>query len=104
MKRIQLAIACLLIIGLGCKKREKVEGVLDTKAKIIRDCVGTYIQTEGAKLYRVCNIDKTDSFANQATVSIKYVKITACSGGFKEMSCYKMPMPDNGIIEVVSIM
>ena len=104
MKRIQLAITCILIIGLSCKKRENVEGILDTKAKIIRDCVGTYIETEGAKLYQVCNIDKTNSFANQATVSIKYVKITACGGGFKEMSCYKMPMPDNGIIEVVSIM
>lgn len=102
MKRIQLAIICLMIIGLSCKKRNNADGEVDTKAKIIRNCVGTYIKTERARLYRVCNIDKTNSFANQTTVSVRYIKVAACNGGFNEMSCYLL-LTDDGIIEVLSI-
>lgn len=92
------------MIGLGCKKDKKTEIVLEAKAKIVRDCVGTYIDIEGAGLYKVCNADKTSSIANGSTISIKYVKIDICTGGFlADNSCYLIIKPNNGTIDILSI-
>lgn len=91
------------MIGLGCKKDKNTETVLEEKAKIVRDCVGTYVDVEGAGLYKVCNADKIRSIANGSTISIKYVKIDICTGGFPaDSSCYLAIKANNGTINILS--
>jgi hypothetical protein len=71
-------------------------------AIVVKDCSGTYLRVDG-KDYHVCNLEKTDPFADGATVSVAFKKIPECNGSAKDAVICFMLHENEGWIEVEKI-
>ncbi len=104
MKRIILlaAIYAGLLIT-GCKKKNQSPELIHAKVTVVQDCAAVYLKMETDKIYRLCNFSTVESFKSDAKVSVVYALTNNCTGGLKELSCYKMPLIDDGITQVFEI-
>ncbi|MCZ4225215.1 hypothetical protein [Pedobacter rhodius] len=104
MKKVIILITtCAFLIILSCKKQNKSPRLIEAKATVIQDCVATYLKTETGQIYRVCNFSIAESFKNDEKVLVLYYLNNECNGGFRTISCYKIPIKDDGIIQVSGI-
>lgn len=71
-------------------------------ATLLRDCTGTYVRYN-EKDYRVCNLEKTNSFSDSSIVKITFKKISVCEGSAKDQIVCMMARENDGWIEVLSI-
>ncbi len=66
-----LAVFFLLLV-FSCKK------VKQEKMTVIRDCTGTYLRFDG-KDYHVCNLEKLETFPDNAAVTASFRKVDSCT-------------------------
>lgn len=97
MKRLILTSASVAVFALMSCKKESGE-----KVTVVKDCTGTYLQING-KDYQVCNLEKTNGFANGTTVIASYKKISKCTGSAADQIVCMMYHENEGWIEVMSI-
>lgn len=68
--RLTMLIVILITTLSGCKKDT-------TGMTVVKDCTGTYLRRD-SKDYQVCNTEKTEAFANGATVEAAFEKTGSC--------------------------
>jgi len=92
MKNILFIVTAVFLLSfLSCKK-EQTE-----KVEVVRDCTGTYLRFD-LKEYRVCNLEKVDSFPDGAMVEATFVKKNECNGSAKDaIVCAKFHQNDGWI-------
>lgn len=95
MRTILLFFFGVMILA-SCEKVSKGE------ARMLRNCTGTYLKT-GAKEYKVCNLERTDPVADDATVKVKFKKIGTCKGTASRRSACEMAYPYESWVEVLKI-
>ncbi|MFC3562166.1 hypothetical protein [Pedobacter jamesrossensis] len=104
MRKLKLLTAVLsLLFILSCKKRQNTPEIITSKASVIQDCVATYLKLEAGQTYRVCNLTKAETFKTGEQVSVVYYLINVCNGGFREISCYKTPIKEDGVVYITEI-
>ncbi|MFA6150812.1 MAG: hypothetical protein WC716_05795 [Chitinophagaceae bacterium] len=97
MKRLFFVTASVTMFALMSCKKHTVN-----KVTFVKDCTGSYLRIDG-KDYHVCNIEKTNSFANGAIVTTSYKKISKCTGSGADQIACMMLHENEGWIEVMSI-
>lgn len=104
MRKLILFIkACAFLLILGCKKQNKAPNLIEAKATVIQDCIAVYLKTEAGQVYRVCNLSTAESFKNEEKVLVLYYLNNECNGSFRATSCFKIPIKDDGIIQISEI-
>lgn len=97
MKKLMFTSASILLFALMSCKKESGE-----KMTVVKDCTGTYLRMNG-KDYQVCNLEKTNAFANGTAVIASYKKISTCTGSATDQITCMMYHENEGWIEVASI-
>jgi hypothetical protein len=93
---LYITTAILLFTFCACTKESGKTAI------VVKDCSGTYLRVDG-KDYHVCNLEKTDPFADSATVTVVFKSIAECNGSAKDAVICFMLHENEGWIEVEEI-
>ncbi len=97
MKNITPGILVILFLfSTGCKKE------CNQTATMVRDCTGTYLHLDG-KDFRVCNLEKAESFPDGVAVNVTFKRIKKCKGSTENDIVCAMYHENEGWIEVLEI-
>jgi hypothetical protein len=95
MKKLFVYSAIALFTLTACKKES------GKKMTVVKDCTGSYLRSDG-KDYHICNVGKIEAFADGATVTASYKKVTDCKEQSDKIVCM-MYHANEGWIEIVAI-
>lgn len=84
----------LLFVAASCTKT--------TKAMVVRDCTGVYLQMNG-KDYRVCNIEKISNYKHGQEINASYKEISSCDGTANDQPVCFMLHAHEGWIKITRV-
>lgn len=101
MKKSIFAFAAFAIFSLSFSACTRSCKELDTqKAKVIRDCTGTYVRIAD-KDYLVCNTSALADYADNECVEVTTASVTDCAEQ-KDKAICAMAHESAGIVEVIA--